>query len=190
MRKFIINEEEKSRILSLHTNATKRQYLGEQEDASSGGFEHNGTVYKKPGIKDIDTLQRYLQIGNELSVLEMLNNYKLQSTKKPTGSELERMLPVWRAGVNNKNTGFNISPNSKSPIKTYATTLRHMVSGILSYAAETGVSGQQYKSNPKGFASWDGSSTYEDPLEFVSVYPNIVQVMGDIIGARDSMLQS
>ena len=190
MKKLIINEEEKSRILSLHTNAIKRQYLGEQEDASSGGVEINGTVYKKPGIKDRATLQRYMQVGNELSVLEMLNNYKLQSTKKPVGSDLERMLSVWRAGVNNKNTGFNIAPNSKSPIKGYAETLSHMVGGILNYAAETGVSGQQYKSNPKGFATWDGSSTYEDPLEFVSVYPNIVQVMGDIIDARDSMLQS
>jgi hypothetical protein len=120
----------------------------------------------------------------------MLNNYKLKSTEKPVGSSLERMLPVWRDGVNNINTGFNISPNSKSPLKTYAQTLRKMVSGILNYAAETGINGQQYKSNPKGFASWDGSSTYADPLDFVSVYPNIVQVMGDIITARDSMLQS
>lgn len=189
MRKLIINEEEKSRILSLHTNAIKN-YLNEQEDASSGGVEVNGTVYKKPGIKDINTLNKYRGVGNELSVLEMLNNYKLQSTEKPVGSSLERMLPVWKAGVNNKNTGFNIAPNSKSPIKTYAQTLRNMVGGILNYAAETGINGQQYKSNPKGFASWDGSSTYPNPLEFVSVYPNIVQVMGDIITARDSMLQS
>lgn len=33
MKKMIINEEEKSRILSLHTNAIKRQYLGEQPNA-------------------------------------------------------------------------------------------------------------------------------------------------------------
>jgi hypothetical protein len=31
---MIINEEEKSRILSLHTNAIKRQYLGEQENVT------------------------------------------------------------------------------------------------------------------------------------------------------------
>jgi hypothetical protein len=30
---FLINEDEKNRILNLHENATKRQYLGEQETA-------------------------------------------------------------------------------------------------------------------------------------------------------------
>ena len=34
MKKMIINEEEKSRILSLHTNAIKRQYLSEQPAAA------------------------------------------------------------------------------------------------------------------------------------------------------------
>jgi hypothetical protein len=35
---YFLDEEEKNRILNLHESATKRQYLGEQEDSSFGGF--------------------------------------------------------------------------------------------------------------------------------------------------------
>jgi len=64
MDKFIINEDEKNRILNLHESATKRQYLPEQEDeikqeegkdkSTSGDVRtnHDRTYdYKKDGDK-------------------------------------------------------------------------------------------------------------------------------------------
>lgn len=52
MKKFIISEEEKSRILGMHQEATKRHYLGEQEvDTTQPTFVDNqGVKYFVPNL--------------------------------------------------------------------------------------------------------------------------------------------
>jgi hypothetical protein len=44
---YFLNEEEKNRILNLHESATKRQYLGEQDNSPFGGI---------PSVDDINPL--------------------------------------------------------------------------------------------------------------------------------------
>jgi hypothetical protein len=72
MRKFIISEEEKSRILGMHQDATKRHYLKEQESRPSQTFspENIKKIYdtanqlfergNKKGFFTIDTLPTYM----------------------------------------------------------------------------------------------------------------------------------
>jgi|AACY02.6.fsa_nt_gi hypothetical protein len=57
MKKFLISEEEKNRILGMHQEATKRHYLGEQTSPSSTtpakpSYEVNGVAYYVPGLND------------------------------------------------------------------------------------------------------------------------------------------
>jgi hypothetical protein len=55
MKKFIISEEEKNRILGMHQDATKRHYLKEQEDESSikpSYVDNQGNKYFVPNLSD------------------------------------------------------------------------------------------------------------------------------------------
>jgi hypothetical protein len=54
MKRIIISEEEKSRILGMHQDAAKRHYLGEQEDFSSKVTytDSKGVNYFVPGLTD------------------------------------------------------------------------------------------------------------------------------------------
>lgn len=60
MKKMIISEEEKGRILEMHKDATKRHYLGEQQTSPSSTvpakptYENNGVAYYLPGLNDGD----------------------------------------------------------------------------------------------------------------------------------------
>jgi len=88
MKKFIISEEEKNRILGMHQDATKRHYLKEQESRPSQTFspENIKKIYDtanqlfetgdKKGFFTIDTLPTYmfqLPSTNE-QVLNLGNN--------------------------------------------------------------------------------------------------------------------
>ena len=64
---FNIDESEKQRILEMHENATKKNYLNEQggvpETAASSGTKLNGKTYKMEKIIDDTSLRQFLNWG-------------------------------------------------------------------------------------------------------------------------------
>jgi hypothetical protein len=58
MKKFLISEEEKKRILGMHKDATKRHYLGEQ--SNTGVTEPSSTETAKPTFTDSDGVAYYV----------------------------------------------------------------------------------------------------------------------------------
>jgi hypothetical protein len=63
---FKIDESEKKRILEMHENATKKNYLNEQgvpETAASSGTKLNGKTYKMEKIIDDTSLRQFLNWG-------------------------------------------------------------------------------------------------------------------------------
>ena len=89
---FEINSEEKQRILEMHQNATKKNYLGEQATTQAPqqnppqakpnpSYEVNGIKYYLPFITDQDTLNRFAEV--DMSV-EALKSVGVNVTKAPT----------------------------------------------------------------------------------------------------------
>jgi hypothetical protein len=58
MKKFLISEEEKKRILGMHKDATKRHYLGEQ--SNTGVTEPSSTETAKPTFTGGDGVAYYV----------------------------------------------------------------------------------------------------------------------------------
>lgn len=86
---FEINSEEKQRILEMHQNATKKNYLGEQAATQAPqqtppqpnpSYEVNGIKYYLPFITDQDTLNRFAEV--DMSV-EALKSVGVNVTKAP-----------------------------------------------------------------------------------------------------------
>ena len=101
MRKLIINEEEKSRILSLHTNATKRQYLNEQDTSAApqplviplaGTFESGQADIKN--MAPIEDAKK--QVSNFLSKLPQ--NQRIGITIKAGESRVPNQAPYKEIG--------------------------------------------------------------------------------------------
>ena len=78
---FIINEEEKRRILNLHESASKRHYLSEQWDANQlfrkSGPEYNGQIY----ISDVNG--KFVRWAKNNDVDDNLPDYLSQPPSKP-----------------------------------------------------------------------------------------------------------
>lgn len=79
MRKFIISEEEKSRILGMHQEATKRHYLGEQSAISAANTNPQDVDNKK------QIYNQYLTKVNEFVPFD--------------GKELKNMLTTLKSGT-------------------------------------------------------------------------------------------
>jgi hypothetical protein len=64
---FKIDESEKKRILEMHENATKKNYLSEQETTTPpqqpSGPEINGKTYKIENIKNAESLNQFINWG-------------------------------------------------------------------------------------------------------------------------------
>ena len=90
MKRFVITEDERRRILSMHESATKRQYIGEQEVSRPDATDPKKTMYananskmislfppkdwleSKPSIKDRNShknFQKLYDIANKYNVL-------------------------------------------------------------------------------------------------------------------------
>jgi hypothetical protein len=116
---FTINEEEKNRILNLHENATKRQYLSEQANM---GFDvtnpynmvNKNSVFNKDGIAqgpEGDPYQyRYLNDKVYYSKKSEGTNPKWVEVKKPKGIEAI------------KTKIFNLPPSDGVKISSVKTT--------------------------------------------------------------------
>ena len=75
MKKFIISEEEKNRILGMHQDATKRHYLKEQEDVSSvktSFVDKRGRKYSVPGLNQ-ETFQIFTTLSKPYDYEELLS---------------------------------------------------------------------------------------------------------------------
>ena len=83
MKKFIISEEEKSRILGMHQEATKRHYLGEQEvDAIQPTYtDSKGVKYFIPKLdqSSFGEFVNFNEFDNYKSKLNMLSSLGVKS---------------------------------------------------------------------------------------------------------------
>lgn len=103
MKKFIISEEEKSRILGMHQEATKRQYLSEQQGTKTA--DPNTAVYNTPtyGFLTQTNLPQFLAKNNiNLQALikagARLNSDKGYLVWTPQGSNRQLSLPIFTGG--------------------------------------------------------------------------------------------
>ena len=121
---WIVNEEEKRRILSLHENATKRQYLMKEQEIGaynneniiSTGDTNNKFIYlvfqpqSATSVQGIDWESFYVVVAHDGE-----NAYITQVTEKnsegmPTkyNVELNKPLPIWDP-INLENNEFKFS---------------------------------------------------------------------------------
>jgi hypothetical protein len=91
MKRMIISEEEKNRILGMHQDATKRHYLGEQtapaktptnmtpsKTQMKPTYELNSVAYYVPGLND-DNISRFVSLNDtaaKLDALQLKNFYQ------------------------------------------------------------------------------------------------------------------
>ena len=101
MKRLIISEDERRRILSLHINATKRQYLSEQDDSASpqplviplaGTFESGQADIKN--MAPIEDAKK--QVSNFLSKLPQ--NQRISITIKAGESKVPNQPPYKEIG--------------------------------------------------------------------------------------------
>lgn len=100
MKRFVISEDERSRILSMHESATKRQYLSEQQGTKVA--DPNAKIYDTPMYKFLlDTnLPQFLAKNNvDLHKLikagARLDGDKNNFVWKPQGSNTSLFLPIF-----------------------------------------------------------------------------------------------
>jgi hypothetical protein len=82
MKKFIISEEEKSRILGMHQEATKRHYLGEQYVTPEATFvDKQGAKYYVPKLdqSSFGEFVNFNEFDNYKSKLNMLSSLGVKS---------------------------------------------------------------------------------------------------------------
>lgn len=80
MKKFIISEDERSRILSMHESATKRQYLSEQGEPQPGGNVNKGVELNNSYVKQ-DVNGKILGQNPKFVELANKNNINLRNLK-------------------------------------------------------------------------------------------------------------
>ena len=104
MKKFIISEEEKSRILGMHQEATKRHYLGEQEvDAIQPTYtDSKGVKYFIPKLdqssfgefvnfNEFDNYKSKLNMLSSLGVKSVIQNNPLSVPSETIDRELQQL---------------------------------------------------------------------------------------------------
>ena len=104
MKKFIISEEEKNRILGMHQEATKRQYLSEQQGTKV--TDPNASVYNTPvyGFLLQTNLPQFLA-KNNIDLQKLIKNgARLDGDKnhfvwKPQGSNNTLYLPIYTGSL-------------------------------------------------------------------------------------------
>jgi hypothetical protein len=108
MRQFRIDDSEKDRILNLHENATKRQYLSEQTPEVNINKAIQCFLNKK-GVKDND--------GNELVVDGSIGTLDNGSKSAQAISKYQSEVRVKPDGVWGYNTAQNMSEDDKDIMK-------------------------------------------------------------------------
>lgn len=108
MRPFRINESERQRILSLHENATKHQYLKEVEDVGN----------------DATVMKASQQFWDMIKEFEGLPNKRKNGVKVPALKSYKDSRGIWTIGYGHTgiNTGTKVTPDMKIS-ETEATAL-------------------------------------------------------------------
>ena len=84
---FKIDESEKKRILEMHENATKKNYLGEQTTQPTSTTapqqrepfaSENGVKYKLPAITSDDILSKFISVASEGASASKLQRWGLK----------------------------------------------------------------------------------------------------------------
>ena len=80
MKRFVISEDERSRILSMHESATKRQYLSEQGEPQPSGNVNKGVEVNNSYVKH-DVNGKILGQNPKFVELANKNNINLRALK-------------------------------------------------------------------------------------------------------------
>ena len=82
MKKIIISEEERNRILGMHVDATKKHYkmVSEQRQAT-GVVDSEGEPFLWSAIKDNETLEKFKKEANSLDNIDALVGGKVYDGK-------------------------------------------------------------------------------------------------------------
>jgi hypothetical protein len=92
---FLINEDEKNRILNLHENATKKQYLTEQTNTTTESPEKIAEKLAKasdsPGTMENDIVSAIEKIKDQ-NTFTLVNNLISKYTRAPKYSSIQDML--------------------------------------------------------------------------------------------------
>lgn len=91
MKKFEISNEEKNRILSLHENATKRQYLKEQ-DSSYGNCDNSNEIEESRGRVNRFNKNDIENIIMEFSIEAYFNSSNTSTTYKNVLNDLKKSI--------------------------------------------------------------------------------------------------
>jgi hypothetical protein len=122
MKTFIINEEEKTRILEMHETATKSLYLSEQQTPNKSYvvkvYDDIVNAVDGPGTNEDDVLKALQQIQNKEDLKILLKLFQNRRTGYPsfvdmvnTEYETENYQDVEKIkGVLNK-LGFKVNVN-------------------------------------------------------------------------------
>lgn len=91
MKKFEISKEEKNRILNLHENATKRQYLKEQ-DSGYGNCDNSNEIEESRGIIYRFNRNDIENIIMEFSIEAYFNSSNTSTTYKNVLNDLKKSI--------------------------------------------------------------------------------------------------
>lgn len=75
MKRFVISEDERRRILSMHESSTKRQYMGEQEVERPDATDPKETMYANANSKMISLFPPKVWLESKPSIKDR-NSYK------------------------------------------------------------------------------------------------------------------
>src|SRR5210317_737862 len=96
MKKFIISEDERSRILSMHVSATKRQYLSEQTESIPSSIND---------LRDLE--EKTVNFYSDKENNKLLQNFSPSTIKLFTkNSKGELVMEYWLPNKGGQNSGL------------------------------------------------------------------------------------
>lgn len=203
MKTFLITEEEKYRILSMHKEATKRHYLGEQvttgnttstgttdseeTEVESEGVKIGTNYYKKKGLTN-NNLNMFLYgkragLTNNQLVLSSLDELKklgLTTKKESSRFRLDEIIRQWNTFLQSPKVGV-LSPETSR----VANNLTELMVDVMEYAGQENISAEQF--NLTNYYRWVNSQPSAVPtedkslLELNNIYSNLDSVLKQVI---------
>lgn len=186
MKKFLITEEEKNRILSMHKEASRKHYLGEQ--VTTGNTTSTGTTdseetevepegvkigiwfYKKPGITE-NNLANYIYGGKPVQgmgpslVIATLNEFAemgLATSKGATSQAYNARQELWKIIKEFENQiGTTNPPLLSGNAEKIGYGLSDLSLNVMQYVAQEGIDAKDF--SLKNYESWVSSPSNGGP---------------------------
>jgi hypothetical protein len=192
MRKFIISEEEKSRILGMHQDATKRHYLKEQEDVSSikpSYVDNKGNKYFVPNLSNSnfsdfiyltekDDFMGKLNLLSSLGVKVGIPNNPLSVPRETVEKELQQFTKKFMETKDSETAikGLNFLPGIETLENTLASALQTYL--------------KMWRPNMKGMNLINNVAFQNNPTikNVKRVIPNIEEVLPKVLNMKSEKL--